>query len=121
MAHKQQLKNSKKAHPGSQPPTFSSVANWQHIRESECPSICVRNSRNMALVLHVQSSPRNRMAAGIAARLNMRRQSLTGRATLTSSAARIPRQIISWFSEPSVPRTDVGETWGRTRHRISAW
>jgi hypothetical protein len=45
--------------------------------------------------------------------MNMVLQLVTGRATFTTSAARIPRQIISWFREPRVPRIEVGATCRR--------
>jgi hypothetical protein len=59
------------------------------------------------------AAPRNRMIAGATATRNMLRHASIGSATLTSSAPRMPRQIISWFSDPSVPRTLVGATCAR--------
>lgn len=53
--------------------------------------------------------PRPSSAAGAAASANMERQAVAGSATLTSRAARMPTQIISWLMEPRVPRAWVGE------------
>lgn len=67
-------------------------------------------------------SPTNRMTAGAAATMNMLRHADIGSATLTSSAPRMPRQIISWLRDPRVPRTLVGATWGgRGREGGAAW
>jgi hypothetical protein len=56
--------------------------------------------------------PRNSSAAGTTASMNMVLQLVTGRATFTTRAARIPRQIISWLRDPRVPRMEVGATCG---------
>jgi len=60
-----------------------------------------------------KSIPPPNMTAGAAARVNMTRQSAEGMITLIRSAAKMPRQMDSWFKAPRVPRYRVGAIWIR--------
>lgn len=56
------------------------------------------------------SAPAKSAAAGTVAIQNIVRHAVAGSATFTTSAARMPMQMRSWFTEPRKPRIRVGAT-----------